>query len=105
MLNKKTVVAMDQIDIWTNVLVRPSDNATHYGKSDKMDAHDSNGAILVEGDTTSVIKDLKVKGSSSVINRGTVFKSIHLTNEPSEIEVRSNEIKGLVLKTEFVKKS
>jgi protein PhnA len=70
-----------------------------------MEVRDSNGAILAEGDTVTVIKDLKVKGSSSVVKRGTIFKGIHLTDEPTEIEVRSKEIKGLVLKTEFVKKS
>ena len=69
-----------------------------------METRDSNGAVLAEGDTVSVIKDLKVKGSSSVVKRGTLFKGIHLTDEPGEIEVRSKEIKGLVLKTEFVKK-
>ena len=53
----------------------------------------------------SVIKDLKVKGSSSVVKRGSIFKAIHLTDEPGEIEVRSKDIKGLVLRTEFVKKS
>ena len=70
-----------------------------------METRDSNGAVLAEGDTVSVIKDLKVKGSSSIVKRGTLFKSIHLTDEPGEIEVRSKEIKGLVLKTEFVRKS
>jgi protein PhnA len=70
-----------------------------------MEVRDSNSAILVEGDTVSVIKDLKVKGSSSVVKRGSIFKGIHLTDEPGEIEVRSKDIKGLVLKTEFVRKS
>lgn len=70
-----------------------------------METRDSNGTALSEGDSVSVIKDLKVKGTSSVVKRGTVFKGIHLTDDPGEIEVRSKEIKGLVLKTEFVKKS
>lgn len=69
-----------------------------------MDVKDSNGAILKEGDTVAVIKDLKVKGSSSVVKRGSLFKGIHLTDDPDLIEVRSKEIKGLVLRTEFVKK-
>ena len=51
-----------------------------------MDVRDSNGTILAEGDTVAVIKDLKVKGSSSVVKRGTVFKGIHLTDEPGEID-------------------
>ena len=70
-----------------------------------MDVKDSNGAILKEGDSVAVIKDLKVKGSSSVVKRCSVFKGIHLTDDPELIEVRSKEIKGLVLRTEFVKKS
>ena len=70
-----------------------------------MDTKDSNGTVLTEGDTVAVIKDLKVKGSSSVVKRGSLFKGIHLTDEPTEIEVHSKEIKGLVLKTEFVKKA
>ena len=68
-----------------------------------MVVRDSNGATLNEGDSVQVIKDLKVKGSSSVVKRGTVFKNIHLTDEEGEIECRSAQIKGLVLKTEFVK--
>ena len=71
--------------------------------SDKM-VRDSNGAQLNEGDSIQVIKDLKVKGSSTTLKRGTVFKNIHLTDDEGEIECRSAQIKGLVLKTEFVKK-
>jgi protein PhnA len=73
-------------------------------KETSMVVRDSNGATLNEGDSVQVIKDLKVKGSSSVVKRGTVFKNIHLTDEEGEIECRSAQIKGLVLKTEFVKK-
>ena len=60
---------------------------------------DSNGTVLTDGDSVSVIKDLKVKGSSTVLKRGSVYKNIRLTNSPAEIEC-----KDLVLKTEFVKK-
>ncbi|MBK8457103.1 MAG: alkylphosphonate utilization protein [Phyllobacteriaceae bacterium] len=70
-----------------------------------MDVKDANGAKLAEGDSVSVIKDLKVKGSSSTVKRGAVFKGIHLTDDPELIEVRSKEIKGLVLRTEFVRKA
>jgi protein PhnA len=70
-----------------------------------MVVKDSNGATLSEGDSVQVIKDLKVKGSSAVVKRGTVFKNIHLTDTEGEIECRSAQIKGLVLKTEFVKKA
>ena len=70
-----------------------------------MDVKDANGAKLTEGDSVSVIKDLKVKGASHTVKRGTMFKGIHLTDDPELIEVRSTEIKGLVLRTEFVRKA
>jgi protein PhnA len=70
-----------------------------------METRDANGTLLAEGDTVSVVKDLKVKGSSSVVKRGSVFKGIHLTDDPDLIEVRSKGIKGLVLRTEFVRKA
>jgi len=69
-----------------------------------MVVRDSNGAQLKEGDSVQVIKDLKVKGSSTTLKRGSVFKNIHLTDNVGEIECRSAQIKGLVLRTEFVKK-
>ncbi|MFO1116967.1 MAG: alkylphosphonate utilization protein [Beijerinckiaceae bacterium] len=69
-----------------------------------METRDANGAILNEGDSVTIIKDLKVKGASATLKRGTVFKNIRLTDDPREIECRSAQIKGLVLKTEFVKK-
>jgi protein PhnA len=65
---------------------------------------DSNGAILNEGNTVFVIKDLKIKGSSSVIKRGTVVKNIRLTDNDKEIEGRV-ERTVIVLNTEFLKKS
>jgi protein PhnA len=65
---------------------------------------DSNGTVLSEGDSVYVIKDLKVKGSSSVIKRGTVVKNIRLTDNDKEIEGRV-ERTVIVLKTEFLKKS
>jgi protein PhnA len=70
-----------------------------------MDVKDSNGAILAEGDSVTVIKDLKVKGSSAIIKRGTVIRGIHLTDNEEEIECRVEKVKGLVLKTCFLKKA
>lgn len=69
-----------------------------------MEVKDSNGTLLNEGDSVTVIKDLKVKGSSGVIKRGTVVKNIRLTNSPAEIEGRV-ERTVMVLKTEFLKKA
>lgn len=70
-----------------------------------MAVRDSNGNELKEGDTVVVIKDLKVKGSSSGLKRGTVVKNIRLTDNEDEIEGRTDKIKGLVLRTEFLKKA
>ena len=64
----------------------------------------SNGATLNEGDSVTVIKDLKVKGSSTVLKRGTMIRNIHLTDDQGEIEGRTDKVKGLVLKTEFLMK-
>ena len=68
-----------------------------------MDTIDSNGGVLSEGDSVKVIKDLKVKGASSTIKRGTVVKNIRLTEDPNEIEGRANKM-TIVLKTQFLKK-
>ncbi|RZJ17435.1 MAG: alkylphosphonate utilization protein [Brevundimonas sp.] len=67
---------------------------------------DSNGALLSDGDSVTLIKDLKVKGSGGVtIKRGTLVKNIRLTDDPAEIDCNTKEVKGLVLRTEFVKKA
>lgn len=69
-----------------------------------MDVKDSNGNILQDGDSVTVIKDLKVKGSSDVIKRGTMVKNIRLTDDPAEIDCRVNKT-AMVLRTEFLKKA
>ncbi|MEI7977616.1 MAG: alkylphosphonate utilization protein [Bacteroidota bacterium] len=69
-----------------------------------MEVKDNNGTLLAEGDSVSVIKDLKVKGSSSVIKRGTIVKNIRLTDDENEIEGKV-EKSMMVLKTEFLKKA
>jgi protein PhnA len=68
-----------------------------------MEVRDSNGNLLNEGDSVTVIKDLKVKGSSTTIKRGTVVKNIRLTDDEAEIEGRV-ERTVMVLKTAFLKK-
>ncbi|MEY4609783.1 MAG: Phosphonoacetate hydrolase [Bacteroidota bacterium] len=65
---------------------------------------DSNGAVLKEGDSVAVIKDLKVRGSSGVIKRGTMVKNIRLTEDSDEIEGKV-EKSVMVLRTEFLKKA
>ena len=66
---------------------------------------DSNGTILNEGDSVTLIKDLKVKGTSVTLKRGTLIKNIRLTGDPAEIECNAEKVKGLVLRTEFLKKA
>jgi protein PhnA len=66
---------------------------------------DSNGALLAEGDSVTLTKDLKLKGSSTVLKRGTMIRGIHLTENADEIEGRTDKVKGLVLRTEFLKKA
>ncbi len=64
---------------------------------------DSNGAELADGDAVTVIKDLKVKGSSMVIKRGTRVRSIRLTDNPEEVDCKIDG-SSIVLKTCFLKK-
>ena len=71
-----------------------------------MVVRDSNGNTLAAGDTVVVIKDLKVKGSSIPLKQGTVIRNIRLVeDDPQHIEGNSEKIKGLVLKTEFLRKA
>jgi len=70
-----------------------------------MEVRDSNGNILNDGDAVTVIKDLKVKGTSVTLKRGTLIKNIRLTSDAEEIECNAEKVKGLVLKTCFLKKA
>lgn len=66
---------------------------------------DCNGTELKDGDSVTLIKDLKVKGTSVTLKRGTLAKNIRLTGNAGEIECNVEKVKGLVLKTEFIKKA
>lgn len=66
---------------------------------------DSNGAVLANGDSVTLIKDLKVKGTSVTLKRGTLVKNIRLTDDEELIECNVDKVKGLVLRTEFLKKA
>ncbi|MCW3837346.1 alkylphosphonate utilization protein [Sphingomonas canadensis] len=68
------------------------------------EVRDAVGNLLADGDAVTLIKDLKVKGTSQTLKRGTAIKSIRLTGDPQEIDCRFDGIKGLVLRAEFVKK-
>jgi len=65
---------------------------------------DANGNVLNDGDTVSVIKDLKVKGSSSVVKVGTKVKNIRLVDGDHDIDCKIDGIGAMKLKSEFVKK-
>jgi protein PhnA len=69
----------------------------------EMDVKDSNGTTLAEGDSVKLIKDLKVKGSSTTLKRGTVVKNIRLTDDAEEIEGKVDRT-VMVLKTQFLQK-
>lgn len=64
---------------------------------------DSNGTKLEDGDSVTVIQDLKVRGSSMVIKRGTKVRSIRLTDNPEEVDCRLDGT-NMVLKTCFLRK-
>lgn len=69
-----------------------------------MEVKDSNGNLLNDGDSVILIKDLKVKGSSITLKRGTLVKSIRLTDDADEVDCRVNKM-AIVLRTEFLKKA
>lgn len=66
---------------------------------------DANGNVLTDGDTVTVIKDLKVKGSSLVVKVGTKVKNIRLVDGDHDIDCKIDGIGPMQLKSEFVKKS
>ncbi len=68
-----------------------------------MEVRDGNGTLLNEGDSVTLIKDLKVRSSSGVLKRGTVVKNICLTDDAEEIEGRVEKTQ-MVLKTCFLRK-
>jgi protein PhnA len=66
---------------------------------------DANGNVLNDGDTVTVIKDLKVKGSSSVVKVGTKVKGIRLVDGDHDIDCKIDGFGAMQLKSEFVKKA
>ncbi len=69
-----------------------------------MDVRDSNGAVLSEGDSVQIIKDLKVKVSSVTLKRGMVIKNTRLGEGDEAVEGNSDKVKGLRLNPAFLKK-
>jgi protein PhnA len=85
--------------------------AHEWSKATAMDVdettkviRDANGNVLQDGDTISVIKDLKVKGSSSVVKVGTKVKNIRLVDGDHDIDCKIDGFGAMKLKSEFVKK-
>lgn len=68
-----------------------------------MEAKDCNGNTIVDGDSVQVTKDLKVKGMSKTLKRGSIIKGVRTTGNPGQIECRIGK-STIVLKTEFMKK-
>ena len=79
---------------------KPDETEIH----DELIVKDSNGVMLADGDGITVIKDLKVKGSSSVIKVGTKVKGIRLVQGDHNIDCKVPGIGAMQLKSEFVKK-
>ncbi len=73
--------------------------------NDEIVVKDSNGTVLSDGDSVTLIKDLKVKGTSVTLKRGTLVKNIRLGDDEDLIECNVDKVKGLVLRTEFLKKA
>ena len=78
-----------------------TENAT---EEDELIVKDSNGNILKDGDSVTIIKDLKVKGSSSPLKQGTKVKNIRLVEGDHNIDCKIDGFGAMKLKSEFVKK-
>jgi protein PhnA len=78
--------------------------ALEIENEDKKIIKDANGNVLHDGDSVTVIKDLKVKGSSSVLKIGTKVKNIRLVDGDHDIDCQIDGFGAMKLKSEFVKK-
>jgi protein PhnA len=81
-----------------------SKNTENAPTDDERVIKDASGNILQDGDTVTVIKDLKVKGSSLVVKVGTKVKNIRLVEGDHDIDCKIDGIGSMSLKSEFVKK-
>jgi len=88
----------------TGEWLSPAEAASRAAAAGQVEVRDSVGNLLADGDSVTLIKDLKVKGAGQTLKRGTVIKSIRLTGDEQEIDCRYEGIKGLVLRAEFVRK-
>lgn len=81
-----------------------SKDAPAEAGEEKKVVRDAVGNVLTDGDTVTVIKDLKVKGSSLVVKVGTKVKNIRLVDGDHDIDCRIDGVGAMGLKSEFVKK-
>ncbi len=84
---------------------RDATAATSAEGSDAKVYRDSAGNVLEDGDTVTVIKDLKLKGSSKVVKMGTKVKNIRLVEGDHDIDCKIDGIGPMSLKSEFVRKA
>jgi len=82
----------------------PKDAPAESGEQQRV-VRDSVGNVLADGDTITVIKDLKVKGSSATVKVGTKVKNIKLVEGDHDIDCKIDGIGPMSLKSEFVKKA
>ncbi|MGL4848906.1 MAG: zinc ribbon domain-containing protein YjdM [Clostridium sp.] len=80
-----------------------SANSTEASE-DTLVVKDSNGNILQDGDSVTIVKDLKVKGASSALKKGTKVKNIRLVDGDHNIDCKIDGFGAMSLKSEFVKK-
>ncbi len=80
-------------------------DATAIGADEARVIKDAHGTVLQDGDSVTVIKDLKVKGSSLVVKVGTKVKNIRLVDGDHDIDCRIDGVGAMKLKSEFVKKA
>ena len=81
-----------------------SKEGNNEASDDVLVVKDSNGNILSDGDTVTIIKDLKVKGASSALKKGTKVKNIKLVEGDHNIDFKIDGFGAMSLKSEFVKK-
>jgi protein PhnA len=84
--------------------ITAADAASRAAVAADVEVRDAVGNRLADGDSVTLVKDLKVKGAGQTLKRGTVIRSIRLTGDAQEIDCRHESIKGLVLRAEFVRK-
>jgi protein PhnA len=97
--NEGSITCMECGHIWSAQDVVAADDA-----GDKSVIKDAHGQVLQDGDTVTVIKDLKVKGTSLVVKVGTKVKNIRLVGGDHDIDCKIPGIGQMGLKSEFVKK-